>query len=85
MSQPLNKKKKKKKDVRLVTQGQALRRIPGIHRESLTLIFTMVDRCDPDSPHAAYWASLPKALMSGRAALSSCASPLSLAWLCMFV
>jgi hypothetical protein len=49
----------------LIIQGQALVRVPGIHRESLTLIFTMVDRCDPDSPHAAYWASLPKTLMSG--------------------
>ncbi len=49
-------------------QGHALARIPGLAAESAALIWTMVDRTDEDSPHAAFWAAMPPQLTTGEAA-----------------
>lgn len=47
--------------------GVALRRIPGLqlHEETLALLWTMVERHDDESPHSAFWASLPQRLYTG--------------------
>lgn len=36
-----------------------LKRIPGLDDESAAVIWTILDRCDPVSPHASFWSSLP--------------------------
>eukprot|EP00884_Botryococcus_braunii_P010044 jgi/Botrbrau1/19040/Bobra.0100s0067.1 len=45
--------------------GSAVASIPGVHPESISLIYTMVDRHDPDSPFAPFWVSLPPFLLTG--------------------
>ncbi len=66
---------------RLCSQGAVLRRIPGLDEESAAVLWTMVDRRDAESPHAAFWASLPQAAFGTalgvpgrvlRAALAGC-------------
>lgn len=39
--------------------GRALSRLPGLDPETLAVLWTMVDRHEPESPHAPFWAALP--------------------------
>lgn len=44
----------------LTRQGRALQKLPlGLNEESLAIVWTMVDRTDPESPLAPWWDSLP--------------------------
>ncbi len=40
--------------------------IPNITVDNLLIIFTMIDRHDPESKWAPLWASLPQAYYTGR-------------------
>ena len=46
-------------------QGQMLMAIPGLSMDNLLIIFTMIDRHDPESKWAPLWASLPAAYYTG--------------------
>eukprot|EP00798_Chlamydomonas_sp_ICE-L_P010016 gene10016-7903_t len=52
--------------------GAVLQRLPGLGEEAIALIWTMVERREPESPFAAYWASLPDHFGTG---LSVAGSP----------
>ncbi|KAK9811450.1 hypothetical protein WJX72_004089 [[Myrmecia] bisecta] len=45
--------------------GQALAAIPGLQPETAALIWTMVERADPESQFAPFWRSLPAAFNTG--------------------
>jgi hypothetical protein len=49
----------------LPLQGQALKRIPGLGEDLLTLVWTMADRQDPESDYAPFWGALPTAFGTG--------------------
>lgn len=48
-----------------VVQALALLQISAVDAESVKLIWTMVDRHDPDSHFAAFWQALPLAIETG--------------------
>ncbi|KFM26144.1 Histone-lysine N-methyltransferase setd3 [Auxenochlorella protothecoides] len=51
--------------VRKTDVGRMLSAIPDLAVDNLLILFTMIDRHDPDSAWARYWASLPAAFHTG--------------------
>ncbi|KAL6770518.1 hypothetical protein ACKKBF_B31570 [Auxenochlorella protothecoides x Auxenochlorella symbiontica] len=51
--------------VRKTDVGRMLSAIPDLTVDNLLILFTMIDRHDPDSTWARYWASLPAAFHTG--------------------
>ncbi len=47
-----------------IPQGHALASF-DLDQETLTVIWTLLDSVDPDSPHAAFWADLPDTIHTG--------------------